>query len=300
MREVKDLRLTLLATAALLAGSAMPANAVARESTCPELIKPQSPVSAASATSADSGGFFTAVDSSGSAIDKATLAMDFGINRNRDVRTQTYRLSPNIDPDDVRVSTVNDIVRGNDPLPIANGQLTYRAGKIPSTELINVRVCYDPGGAREPGPGRYLGALLVSAPGAKATPLSLELTFRDDQIWKALVALLVGILAGAAVQAFAIFQQAPRGRRPRRIRPYILNFRALFAVSAGIVAAFTAYDKLVAGDPTWDASGSALVALAAATFGATMTTKTALDVIGPTGKERSKGLAAKPGEDAAA
>lgn len=283
--------LTLSAITVLLIGLA-PAGAAARDSTCPELIKPQSPLPPKDARASSSGSFI-AVDSKGAPIDEASLTMDFGTSRNRDVRTQTYELSGGLDPDGVRVSTVNDIVRGNDPLPIANGQLTYRAGKNSSTGLVNVRVCYDPGGPREPAPGRYVGALLVSAPGAKATPLSLELTFRDDQVWKAIVALVLGILAGAGVQAIAMFQQAPQDRRPRSPWPYIFNFRTVIAVGTGVVAAFTTYGKLVEGDPTWDSTMTALVALAGATFGATLAAKTAVDLKGPTSKEKTRGLAAQ-------
>jgi hypothetical protein len=288
-----------LSAIALLVVGAVPALATARESTCPDLIKPQAPVPATSAA-ASSAGVFAPVDNTGSEIDEASLAMDFGTSRSRDVRTQTYRVSSAIDPDTVRVSTVNDIVRNNDPLPIANGQLTYRAGKSSSTGLVNVRVCYDPGGPHEPAAGRYVGALLVSAPGAKATPLSLELTFRDDQVWKAIVALVVGILAGAVVQAIAMFQQAPQQRRPSSPWPYIFNFRTLISVGTGVVAALSAYGKLVEGDPTWDGTGTALLALAGATFGATLAAKTAVDLKGPTSKEKTKGLAARPQEEGAA
>lgn len=291
MRLTNCFGLTLSAISLVLIGL-VPTGAAARESTCPELIKPQSPLSPGKAKSSSTG-YFIAVDNEGGPIDEATLAMDFGTSRNRDVRTQTYELTDGLDPDTVRVSTVNDIVRGNDPLPIANGQLTYRAYTNRSTGLVNVRVCYDPGGAREPEAGRYFGALLISAPGAKATPLALELTFRDDQTWKAIAALLVGVLIGVFIQAIALFQQAPPVRRPKKIWPYVFNLRSLVVLGTGLAVAFTTYGQVVDGDPTWSASISELGKLAGAAIAATLAAKTAADLKGPTEKEKTKGLAAQ-------
>lgn len=274
----------------VLVAGLIPPSAIARTSTCPELIKPQSPVRSVDASSASSGQL-TAVSRTGTDVAEATLVMNFGTNRNRDVRTQTYRLSDGMDPSHVRVSTINDIVNGNDPLPIANQQLTYRAGPSPTTGLVNVRVCYDPGAQNEPAPGRYVGALLVSAPGAKPVPLAVELTFRDTRVWLTIAALLVGILAGIVLQAITTFQQAPKSSRPKAIWPYVFNFRALVGLGVGVVAAFTAYGNLVEGDATWRVTAPSLLALAGATFGAVVVGKTATDLKSPTEKERSKGLA---------
>lgn len=280
-------RLSLIA---LLVFALAPTAAAARESTCPELIKPQPPFAQPSTVNTPPG-HLIAVNGDGTTLNKASLAMDFGGERDRDVRTQTFRLSDGLDPRSVRVSTVNDILNGNDPLPIANQQLTYRAGVSPVTELVNVRVCYDPGAVHKPGAGRYVGVLLVSAPGAKAAPLTVEFTFRDDQWLGAVVALIAGILAGVAVQAIAAFQQAPKGTRPKSIWPYLISFRTLLSVAAGVVAAIATYGKVVEGDPTWNSAGPTLLVLAGATFSATLAAKTAIDLKGPTDKEKTKGLA---------
>jgi hypothetical protein len=214
--------------------------------------------------------------------------MDFGDNRSREVRTQTYSLSKGLDPSTVRVSTVNDIVSGSKTLPIGHQQLTYRAYDNPTTGLVNVRVCYDPGGYREPSAGRYVGALLVTAPGAKASPLAVEFTVRDNATAEVILALLVGILAGTAVQAIATFQQTPKNDRPSKKLSYILNFRSVTSIGIGVVAAVGTYGKFVEGDPIWSATGPSLLSLAGATFGATLAAKTAVDLKGPTEKEKRK------------
>jgi len=272
----------------VLAIGLVPTAAAARESTCPELIKLQAPL--AQSSTAPVKGRLTAVNGDATTIPKATLVMNFGASRGRDVRTQTYSLSGGLDPSTVRVSTVNDIVNGNKPLPIGHEQLTYRAGANPTTGLVNVRVCYDPGGYHQPDPGRYVGALLVTAPGAKAVPLAVEFTFRDDETAGVIIALLVGILAGTIVQAIAAFQQAPAASRPSGIRPYIVNFRSLASIGAGVVAAIGTYGKVVEGDPIWNASAPTLLALAGATFGATLAAKTFIDLKGPTAKEKDAGI----------
>ena len=269
-----------------------PIAASARESACPALIKPQTPVTLPASNPVT--GHLNAVNGEGNDVDEASLAMDFGPDRARDVRTQTYRLSPGLDPTSVRVYTVNDIVDHNDPLPIGHQQLTYRAGTTPAGDLVNVRVCYDPGGYREPTAGRYVGALLVTAPGAKSVPLAVEFTFRDNNLIAIVAALLIGIVAGVVLQAFAIRQQAPKETRPTTVRSYLLNFRILFAVGGGVVGALTAYSKLVADNPTWDGSVSSLLSLVTAAFGATVVTKAAFDLKSPTETEKDAGLAAKP------
>lgn len=266
--------------------------AAARESFCPELIKRQLPNAAASSTTAiDPGKSLTAVNGEGTAVAKATLAMDFGGSRNRSVRTQTYRLSQGIDPASVRVSPVNDFVSGNRPLPIGHEQLTYRAGLDRATGLVNVRICYDPGGFAEPTPGRYVGAMMVTAPGVEPEPMAVEFTFRDNDYVSVFFALLIGIVAGAVVQGIAMYQQAPKGGRPPGWRPYLLNLRTLVSVGAGVVAAIAAYSKTVEGDATWDATAATLLSLSGATFFGTLAAKTAADLKGPTQKEKDKGLA---------
>jgi hypothetical protein len=264
--------------------------AAARESSCPSLIKKQSkrPIPAEPPSP---NGTLTAVNDEGIPIPKATLVMDFGSGRDRDVRTQTFQLSGDIDPATVRVSPVNDFVSGNEPLPIGHEQLTYRAGVDSATGLINVRVCYDPGGHAEPAAGRYVGGMTVSAPGVKAAFLSLEVTIRDNGLAGVIFALMIGIAAGAAVQAIAMYQQAPKQSRPSGWQPYLLNLRTLVSVGAGVVAAIATYSKVVDGDPTWNGSVAALLSLASATFFGTLAAKTAADLKGPTQKEKEKGLA---------
>jgi fructose-specific phosphotransferase system IIC component len=153
-----------------------------------------------------------------------------------------------------------------------------------------VRVCYDPGANHEPAPGRYIGSLWVSAPGAAAVPLTLEFTFRDNGLVGVFLALLLGILAGVVVQAIAAYQQAPKETRPKKLGPYLINFRTLLIVGAGIVAGATAYGRIES-DPTWNSTVPTLLALAGATFGATLAAKTATDLKGPTEKEKTSGMA---------
>ncbi len=267
----------------------LPATAIARKSTCPEVIKPQAPL-AQTAPLGLPPGHLTAVSGNGTPLKEASLVMDFGGNRERDIRTQTFRLSEGLDPNSVRVSTVNDIPNGNDPLPTGHEQLTFRAGVSRVAGLVNVHVCYDPGAVNQPNAGRYAGVLLVSAPGARAAPLSVEFTFRDDQWLGAVMALLVGILAGVAVQAIATFQQAPKRTRPKKVWPYLFNFRTLLSAAAGAVTAIATYGKVVEGDPTWNSAGPTLLVLAGATFSATLAAKTAIDLKGPTDKEKGGGL----------
>jgi len=277
-----------LLIAVLAAGLLAPA-AEARESSCPELIKKQLPASATA--SSNPRGSLEAVNNEGVPIPKATLVMDFGSNRSRDVRTQTYRISGNLNPDAVRVAPVNDFVSGNTPLPIGHEQLTYRAGVDQATGLVNVRVCYDPGGHAEPSPGRYVGAMVVSAPGIRPVPMAVEVTIRDNELASVMLALLIGIAAGAAIQAIAMYQQAPRRTRPAGWRPYLLNLRTLVSVGAGVVAAIATYSKAVDGDPTWNATAATLLSLASATFFGTLAAKTAADLKGPTQKEKERGFA---------
>lgn len=275
----------------LIAAGSIPATAMARESTCPELIKPQDEIEAEAPPDTPPGAL-NPVSSEGQTIGKATLAMDFGTDRARDVRTQTYRIAGDVDPETIRVSPINDFVNGNKALPIGHEQMTYRAGikRAGRQELVNVRVCYDPGGASEPDPGRYAGAFLVSGDNAESV-LAVELTFQDDNLVAVIFALLLGIVAGVALQAIAIRQQAPKGSRPENPRAYLLNFRILLALGGGAVAAIGAYSKLVAGDPTWDGSIASLFSLTSTTFGATVVTKAAIDLKGPTETEKREGLA---------
>ena len=275
-----------LSLIAVLITGLVPATAAARESSCPDVIKPE-PTVAQQSTAGATKGRLTAVDGKNDPIGDATLVMDFGGDRSREVRTQTYSPSPDIDPSTVRVSTVNDIVSGSKTLPIGHKQLTYRA-YVNQAGLVNVRVCYDPGGFREPAAGRYVGALLVLAPGAKATPLAVEFTIRDNETAEVILALLIGILAGTAVQAIAMFQQTPKNDRPSKKLSYILNFRSLISIGIGVVAAIGAYGKFVEGDPVWAATGPSLLSLAGATFGAILAAKTAVDLKGPTEKEKRK------------
>lgn len=267
-----------------------PATAAARQSTCPEVIKPQAPLRQTNPVGLPLG-HLTAVSGDGTPLNEASLVMDFGGNRERDIRTQTFRLSEGLDPSSVRVSTVNDIPNGNDPLPTGHEQLTFRAGVSRVSGLVNVHVCYDPGAVNQPNAGRYAGVLLVTAPGARATPLAVEFTFRDDQWLGAVMALLIGILAGVAVQAIATYQQAPKLTRPKKVWPYLLNFRTLLSLAAGVVAAVATYGKVVEGDPTWNSAGPTLLVLAGATFSATLAAKTAIDLKAPTEKEKGGGLA---------
>lgn len=277
----------LLLTAALAVSG--PGTAAARE-TCPHLIKRQDPVAVPSAT-VPPGQTMTAVNNEGAPIQRATLVMDFGSSREIEVRTQTYRVSNGIDGHTVRVAPVNDFVSGNTPLPRGPQQLTYRAGVDPTTGLVNVRVCYDPGSGKEPAAGRYVGAMMVSAPGVAAIPLTVEFTVRDNDLAGAVIALILGILVGLVVQAIAIYQQAPKDSRPPGWRPYLINLRTLFSAGAGVVAAIATYSKAIDGDPTWNASVATLFALASASFFGTLAAKTAADLKGPTKKEKSKGLA---------
>lgn len=282
-------RRQMLPLVTVLAFGLWPAAAMAQDSTCPDLIKPQ-PRPKALLSAGTGEGQITAVAGDGTPIPKPTLVMDFGSNRGRDVRSQTFRLSPGLDPNSVHLSVVNDINNKNDPLPIGDEQLTYRVGVDHATGWVNVRVCYDPGANREPAPGRYTGSLWVSAPGATAVPLTLEFTFRDKRLVGVFLSLLLGILAGVVVQAIAAYQQAPKETRPKKIKPYLINFRTLLTVGAGFVAAATAYGRIES-DPTWSSTAPTLLALAAATFGATLAAKTATDLKGPTEKEKAKGMA---------
>lgn len=279
----------LLSTAVVVAVFAPVAGA--RESSCPELIKKQSPASRPATKSAAPTGRLEAVNSEGVPIPKATLVMDFGSNRNRDVRTQTYRVSGNLNPEAVRVAPVNDFVSGHKPLPIGHEQLTYRVGVDRATGLVNVRVCYDPGGYAEPTPGRFVGAMMVTAPGADPVPMAIEFTVRDNELASVVIALLIGIAAGAIVQAIAMFQQAPKRSRPTGWRPYLFNLRTLVSVGAGVVAAIATYSKAVDGDPTFDATAATMLSLASATFFGTLAAKTAADLKGPTEKEKERGFA---------
>lgn len=277
----------LVLASTLFVIASLPTKADARESTCPDTVKPQTPIPGAHTDTKH--GRIIPVSSTGTPLESATLTMEFGLNRDRAVRTQTYRVSGGIDPDAVRVSTVNDFVRGNEALPISNGQLTYHASTNPGTGLVNVRVCYDPGGEKEPTPGRYIGSLLVSAPSAMESTLALQLTFQDDETWKPYMALIVGILGGLGVIAIAAYQQAPESTRPKRLYPYVFNLRMLVALVTGLVAAYAAYGKLVDSDPTWDDTKVTILALVGASFSATLAGKTVSDLKGPTDKEKDQG-----------
>jgi hypothetical protein len=273
----------------ILACCLIPAAAAARSSTCPELIKPQPSPTATIASSA-SNGQLTALAGDGNPASKATLVMDYGTNRGRDIRTQTYRLSPGLDPNTVHLSLVNDINSENDPLPIGNRQLTYRVGVDHATGFVNVRVCYDPGAEHEPAAGRYTGSLLVSAPGAKPVPLALEFTFQDKGLLGVVLFALLGVLAGVVIQAFAAFQQAPTETRPKKIWPYLFNFRTLLAAGTGAVAGLTAYGKIES-NPIWHSTMTTLLEIGGATLAATLAGKTLIDLKGPTEKEKDRGVA---------
>jgi hypothetical protein len=281
---------SLLAVLALLAGGAFAADAAARESTCPELIKPQGEIEVSGLDGVPPG-LLEPVNSEAATIGKPKLTMDFGSGRERSVRTQTYRLSGEVAPETIRVSTINDFVDGNTVLPIGHDQMTYRAGlrQAGRGELVHVRVCYDPGGFREPKPGRYSGALLVSGDNAESV-LAVELTFRDDNLFWVIVALLLGIGAGVLLQVGVLRQQAP-ANRTHNWRAYLFNFRIVIAMGAGVAAAIGAYSQLVAGDPTWDGSLGSLFKLTTTTFGATVAAKAFADLKGPTETERREGLA---------
>ncbi len=275
---------------AALIPALLPTAAAARESTCPELIPRQRDAVEADKAGNPSGRLIP-LDRDGTGLGQATIAIDFGAGRDRQIRTQTYRPSPGVDPETIRVTPLSDILSEDHSLPTSEEQLTMRVGVDPITHWAKVRVCYDPGAKREPAPGRYVGTLTVISPEAKPVALGVEFTFRDRSWVGAAFALLLGILAGIAVQAIASYQQAPKETRPRTVRPYVVNFRTLLSIGAGVVTAIATYGRVVEADPTWNSTGPTLLALAGATFSATLAAKTAVDLKGPTEKERDKGLA---------
>jgi hypothetical protein len=220
--------------------------------------------------------------------------MDFGADRNERLRSQTYRMPAGFAAQDIHIGTINDIVNETtkDALVIRQQQLTFRANpNRADARLVNVRVCYDAGGPREPDAGRYQGTLLVSAAGLQPSPLSLAITVRDDAWWKPILALIFGLLVGIVARAIGDLQQAPT-TIGKSFWQYLFRLRILVALGFGVAAGIGAYIRLVEGNETFDGSFSAVWPLVGATFGATVAGKTITDILkSPSDEDRDKGLA---------
>ena len=248
------------------------ATAEARDSTCPPNVKGQRSATLTSKPASDPGRFLP-VDSKGNLLDAnaASMSLAFGSGRESRTRTQTYKLPSGINADDVRVAPINDFVdtKSKDVLPVNGMQLTYSvtASKVDDS-LIDLRVCYDPGGPTEISPGTYDGTLLMGAEGAQISPLAVTVTASDDDLWIPILILFLSVAVGVVIRRLG---DANRNTDWTKV-DYVVT------VGAGLAAAVGIYLKSVSGDPVFEGDVASLWPLAVAGFGATIAGKTLKDL----------------------
>jgi len=261
------------ALAAVLAMTTFATTAEARDSTCPPNVKGQRSATLTSKPAADPGRFLP-VDAKGSPLEAnaASMGLAFGSGRDSRSRTQTYKLPSGVSAEDVRVAPINDFVdtKSKDVLPVNGMQLTYSvtANKVDDT-LIDLNVCYDPGGPTEISPGSYDGALLLGADGAQVSPLALNVTASDDELWIPVLVLFLSVAFGVVVRRLG---DANRDTDWTRVDYFV-------TAGAGFAAAFGIYLKSVTGDPVFEGDIESLWPLAVAGFGATIAGKTLKDLL---------------------
>lgn len=260
------------ALAAVLAMATLATTAEARDSTCPPNVTGQRSTTLTSKPTSDPGRFLP-VDAKGNPLEAnaASMSLAFGSGRESKSRTQTYKLPSGIDADDVRVAPINDFVdtKSKDVLPVNGMQLTYSVttNRVDDT-LIDLRVCYDPGGPTEISPGSYDGALLMGADGAQVSPLALNVTASDDDLWVPVLVLILSVAVGVAIRRFG---DANRNTDWTKV-DYVVT------AGAGLAAAVGIYLKSVTGDPVFEGDIASLWPLAVAGFGATIAGKTLKDL----------------------
>ena len=212
-----------------------------------------------------------------------TMRMAFGSDRAPVVRRQTFRLG-GLTARDVRVVPVDDIAdaTGEHALPIAHGQLRTRAMAASGTRsFVELAVCFDPARPAAIRPGSYTGGLMVLAGRAAPVAIGLTITARDDRVWPAILAALIGLLAGIFVRIGADRRWGPIIIDAR----YVLNFRFWVMVGGGVAAAVYSYLTIYQADPVFDGSVTSLWKLTAQTFAGTLASKAVTDLIGPTARE---------------
>lgn len=187
---------------------------------------------------------------------------------------------------DVRVAAINDLA---DPttgriMQTANGQLqAVVRPNAASSRHADVIVCLDPLVPAEMLPGTYAGTVLVSARRATApVPIGLTITARDDRWWLAVLAALLGLVAGTFVRIGADKRWGPVVVDLE----YVRNFRFWVMIGGGVAAAVYSYLTIYANDPVFDASAGNLWRITLETFAGTLASKAATDLIPPTEKER--------------
>lgn len=227
------------------------------------------------------------------------LRIALGSDRDPVLRRQTFRIS-GVRARDVRVVSVNDLTdaTGDHALPIARRQLLARTVAARATgRLVHVSLCFDPERPVAMRPGSYTGGFMVIAGRSAPIPIGITITARDDRTWPAVLAALLGLLAG-------IFVRIGADRRWGPIvidATYVFNFRFWVMLGGGTSAAVYSYLTIYQADSVFDGSATSLWKLTAQTFAGTLASKAVTDLIGPTAKEIRGNKArrqtmAKPGD----
>ncbi|MDO8185426.1 hypothetical protein Q5424_09730 [Conexibacter sp. JD483] len=212
-----------------------------------------------------------------------TMRVALGSDRGVVVRRQAFRLV-SVRAGAVRAIAVNDFLTadGERTMPIGQRQLvTWVEPLATDPALVQVVVCYDPRQPTAIDAGTYSGGLMVLAGAAAPVPLGLTISARDTSPVPAVLAALLGLVAG-------IFVRIGADRRWGPIEvdwTYVLNFRFWVMIGGGVAAAVYSYLTLYAADPVFDVSVASLWQLSAQTFAGTLASKAATDLIGPTGRE---------------
>jgi hypothetical protein len=197
------------------------------------------------------------------------------------------------------IETPTDAESGDE---IPAGALKGRVRRIPILRSgSRLELCIDPALAGERlDPGSYTGTVAIGASATRTqnlAPVPITITIADDRKIIAMIAILVGIVAGIVVRASGDLAQAPgtSADQPPSAKDYFLSLRFLVMIAGGLLAGVLVYGPLYADDPSADlGSVGLLIPLAAASFTATLAAKSIADLRSPTKAERQQGLSGRP------
>lgn len=268
---------------------------------CAERIDPQGPSPPPTQRRSGRGMAAVAVTSEGTRQANAHMKFGFGGSRNPLDHRQPFRVPRGVPRSAFRFGAPSDLSDSDSGKTLSRARLRGDVGPIGvDPRQVRLTVCIDPALPNELSAGTYTGAVLINAPtvaGVRPASLPVTVTVQDDRKIIAMLACLVGVIAGAVIRSMADIQQAPGkpdGSPPERMA-YFYSLRFLVMIALGLLGGATAYSGLFANES--DASVdvfSILLPLAAASFTATLAAKSLADLTQPSQQERTAGVAGAP------
>jgi hypothetical protein len=193
----------------------------------------------------------------------------------------------------VRVGPVTDAAgaKGEPTLPRDHLTAMVTPSGV-SPRFVTVSACIDPDRGEDLDRGQYVGALLVDAParsGVGRSSVALSVSVHDNHAGLALLAVLIGVLAGLVIRSAGDMRKMGGQTDRERVRTYIYSLSFLVMVTGGLLGGAGAYLTIYANDANATTDTGSLIALAGAAFTATIAAKTLTDIGTPSEKEIQAG-----------